>query len=545
MFNTDKLCMGCMKRTKNEKVCPFCGFDESAPVPQQFLAPRTNLLDRYLVGRVLSSNGEGTSYLGWDYILECPIVIREFYPETLAVREANSPEISVISGCEQTFNEYKISFLEYWRAIARMRDLSAIVPVYDIFEENNTAYTISEYYEGVRLSRYLQQKGGALSWEAARVLFMPVLSGLSSLHSAGIMHYGICPDNLVVGKDGKMKLVGFSIAAARTAMTDLTPQLYPGYSAIEQYGYEASLGSATDIYGFAATLFRTLTGIALPVATARETRDIITIPERFSHTIPVYVINALANALMVNPDERTRSFERLRAELSDAPTVAPSLSATVEIEKVAEEEKEKKKGGKVRYGLLALLVSILMLFAFGAVFILTFYWDRFFSGSTSGESSSSAAPSEVSEPSSEVSEPASQEPTYATPDLVGKNFEIVRHSPAYSFFVIEKAEEVFSDTVPEGYIIEQVVAPETPLPQGATIKVKVSKGPQMRTVPDVVGMTYDEALNNLHDAGLKIRFEAYENVSALPDNTITRTEPAAGTQVEYGTEIRVFVNKKQ
>lgn len=545
MFNTDKLCMGCMRRTKNEKVCPFCGFDESLAVAQQFLTPRTNLLDRYLVGRVLSNNGEGVSYLGWDYILECPIVIREFYPSTLALREANQPAITVISGCEKTFNEYKIRFLEYWRSIARMRDLSAIIPVYDIFEENNTAYTISEYHEGIRLSKYLEQKGGILSWEAARALFMPVLSGLSSLHSAGIMHYGISPENLVVCKDGKMKLVGFSIAAARTAMTDLTPQLYPGYSAIEQYGYEASLGSATDIYGFAATLFRTVTGITLPVATARERKEILTIPARFSSTIPIYVINALANALMVNPDDRTRSFERLRAELSDAPTVAPTLSATVEIERVEETKEKKKKRRKVHYGLIALLASILMLFLFGAAVVLMLYKDKFFPGDSSSQPSSSSVESIISEVSSEVSEASSQAPTYATPDLVGKNFETVKNSPVYSFFVIEKGEEVYDETVPEGYIIGQDVAPETPLEQGSVIKVKVSKGPKMRTVPDVVGMTYNEALNSLHNAGLSIKFEAYEYVSTLPDNTVTRTEPAAGEVVEYGTEIKVYVNKKQ
>ena len=114
------------------------------------------------------------------------------------------------------------AFLELWRKLARMRGLSALILVFDIVEDHGTAYAISEYMEGVSLREYLlRSPSGYLSWEQARILFMPVLSTLGTLHSAGIIHRGISPTTLIVGKNGKMRITGFSICrpALRVAIS--------------------------------------------------------------------------------------------------------------------------------------------------------------------------------------------------------------------------------------------------------------------------------------------------------------------------------------
>lgn len=209
-----------------------------------------------------------------------------------------------------------------------MRGLSALILVFDIVEDHGTAYAISEYMEGVSLREYLlRSPSGYLSWEQARILFMPVLSTLGTLHSAGIIHRGISPTTLIVGKNGKMRITGFSIWQARTARGDLTAQLFPGYAAIEQYGFEGQQGPWTDIYAFSAVLYRTLIGSTPLEATSRVTNDRLMVPGKFAEQLPAYVINALMNGLQILPEDRTRTVDQLRAELSAAPGTSTAAIA--------------------------------------------------------------------------------------------------------------------------------------------------------------------------------------------------------------------------
>ena len=219
------------------------------------------------------------------------------------------------------------SFLELWRKLMRLMGLSALISVTDVVEDNGTAYAIYEYTDAVPLRKYLLSTStGYIPWERARQMFMPALSALGTLHSAGIIHRGLSPQTILVTPDGKLKISGFSIWQARTARGDLNPELFPGYAAIEQYGFEGQQGAWTDIYAFAAVLYRALIGTDPIVATTRVTNDRLMIPSKFAEQLPAYVINALINALQILPEDRTRSVEQFRAELSASPTAAYALS---------------------------------------------------------------------------------------------------------------------------------------------------------------------------------------------------------------------------
>lgn len=119
---------------------------------------------------------------------------------------------------------------------------------------------MGEHCEGLSLEERLGQLGGRMSWDEARPLFMPLMSTLIAMHSAGICHYGLSPSNLVLAADGRLHMRGFSIQEARSASTDLKPRMIPGYSAPEQYGAGGEMGAWTDVYGLAAVIFRALTG---------------------------------------------------------------------------------------------------------------------------------------------------------------------------------------------------------------------------------------------------------------------------------------------
>ena len=105
------------------------------------------------------------------------------------------------------------------------------IKLIDIIEENNTAYAVTEHIESLSLREFLlRSKTGYLNWEKAKVLFMPVLSLLSNLHQSGIVHYGISPDTLLIGRDGKLRLSGFSIPEARFERTQIPAELFDGYT---------------------------------------------------------------------------------------------------------------------------------------------------------------------------------------------------------------------------------------------------------------------------------------------------------------------------
>ena len=202
-----------------------------------------------------------------------------------------------------------------------MRDYPAITQLYDIFEENNTAYTVAEWAESITLKYFVERSGGTIGWNAARQLFMPVLSALSTIHSRGMNHLGISPESLRIMQDGRMKLTEFCIPAVRMTGRELPPDLYGGCAALEQYEPGAPVGEYTDVYGFAASLFFALTGVMPQAALKRKEDPRLLIPSSLLKSIPPHVVSALANALQVSPQKRTPTFERLRAELSASPTV--------------------------------------------------------------------------------------------------------------------------------------------------------------------------------------------------------------------------------
>ena len=257
MPNTDNLCMSCMKPIGDAKQCPYCGYHADSPQLSPYLPIRSVVANRYLVGKVLEFNGDGVTYAGWDMTERIAVKVREFLPDAICSRENGETQVRVMQGCERAYTDCYQSFLELWRKLMRLMGLSALISVTDVVEDNGTAYAIYEYTDAVPLRKYLLSTStGYIPWERARQMFMPALSALGTLHSAGIIHRGLSPQTILVTPDGKLKISGFSIWQARTARGDLNPELFPGYAAIEQYGFEGQQGAWTDIYAFAAVLSR-------------------------------------------------------------------------------------------------------------------------------------------------------------------------------------------------------------------------------------------------------------------------------------------------
>ena len=155
-----KLCMGCMNPLpEGSDRCSICGFSAEDSNPGHCLAIATVLQDHYIVGRCMGEGSDSVLYIGYDRLLKEPCLIQEFYPSTLCERAADG-RVQPLGGCERPFAEYAGDFRGVMRALARAKDVPGMIPVYDIFDENGTAYAVSDYCAGATLSKKLRQAGG-------------------------------------------------------------------------------------------------------------------------------------------------------------------------------------------------------------------------------------------------------------------------------------------------------------------------------------------------------------------------------------------------
>ena len=527
-MNIDNLCMSCMNELYGEKQCPKCGYYVDSPQISPYLPLKTPVGDKYIIGKVLSSNSEGATYMAYDIERKSPVVIREFLPEKFIDRNMSSTEVVIKNEWKDFYYAYLRKFLSLWRSLARVRGLSALVPVIDIIEENNTAYAISEYVESISLREFLlRSQTGYLNWEKAKVLFMPVLSTLSTLHKAGIYHYGINPDNLMIGRDGKLRLIGFSINDARLEGTEFSPEQFEGYTPIEQYSYNYSEGAWSDVYGFSAVLYRALVGSVPQDAVSRSMNDQLIIPARYAEIIPVYVINALMNGLQVNPEDRTKDVETLREELSATPGNVVSSFSGVNIpkreERTAPPVQPTEDDNKSTIIRTILIVSLIVV-GIGLIFFGAYLgYDHFIKN-----------PEETTTEAPVVT-------TIEVPNFVNSSYDMVAQNPVQnSRFKINSVME-YSDEVEKGYIISQSLEAGTTVPTGSEITFVVSKGPEFVTVPPVKDTNIDYAKETLEKAGFVVNIITKDNNGDYTEGNVAEITPAEGTSKPKGTDVFVQV----
>ena len=322
-------CLGCMAEYENGlKMCPLCGYEAGKITDSPLhMLPGTILLDRYLVGKVIGYGGFGVTYIGWDSILQQRVAIKEYLPSEFATRSMGQADVTVFGGNKaQQFADGMAKFIDEAKRLAQFQSEDGIVRVYDSFETNNTAYIIMEYLDGETLTTFLNREG-KVPIEKAVEMVTPVIRSLETVHKAGIIHRDIAPDNIMIAKDGKVKLIDFG--AARYATTShsrsLTVIIKPGFSPEEQYRSRGDQGPHTDVYALGAVLYRMVTGETPPDALERRAffenkkKDILVPPSK-SCKIPKNIENAILNAMNVRIEDRTSSAGAFLQQLtSEAP----------------------------------------------------------------------------------------------------------------------------------------------------------------------------------------------------------------------------------
>ncbi|MBF0555263.1 MAG: protein kinase [Nitrospirae bacterium] len=274
MATLKTICPGCFKDKGPDTICRFCGFDEDIRSSNVGLPFKTLLNQKqYVVGKILGKQGGfGITYLGFDIKLKTKVAIKEFYPRGSVGRDADRKAlIAFTEEDDAILKEGTEQFLEESRMIAQFSHPN-IVKVRSFFEENNTAYIVMDYYDGISLDEYLTQQGGNISEDDALSIMLPILDGLKIVHENKVLHRDIKPQNIFVTNEGTPILLDFG--TARFAMSEksqsLTVVLSQGFAPFEQYQKHGKQGPWTDIYAYGATLYTILSGVVPIDATSRK-----------------------------------------------------------------------------------------------------------------------------------------------------------------------------------------------------------------------------------------------------------------------------------
>ena len=294
-----KICYSCFSELPDgAAVCPHCGSSadlRNGDKDPHALPCGAVLNGRYIVGRVLGQGGFGITYVGQEFASKMLVAIKEYFPDTMAVRDVSRASYTVVpfnTDRNESFEYGKKQFLDEARTLAAFIGSPNIVRVYSYFEENGTAYFAMEYVQGQSLKKYIESRGGRISWEEAWKLLMPVLDALSEVHSKKIVHRDIKPDNIIMTQDGNVKLIDFGAARYNYSekSRSLTAVLTPGFAPLEQYFTRGKQGPWTDVYALAATLYFCITG-AVPVdSVERSDEDTIKRPSELGASIPAYAV---------------------------------------------------------------------------------------------------------------------------------------------------------------------------------------------------------------------------------------------------------------
>ena len=569
METSSKLCMGCMNELDENGVCQYCSYTDDIPHLQSYLAPRTVLDDRYIVGKMLSYNGEGASYICYDMIRKSKAVIREYMPDTLCDRDRSTQRLIPNPDCLAKYKTYMSEFTDMNKVLSRMRNLSHISTPLDIFVENNTTYVILEYVEGVSLKKFLQTNTGYLTWNRVKKLFMPLFTTLSIIHNSGIIHRGISPENIIVTTDGELKLTGFSISSIRTSNTGLSPEFYSGYTAPEQYTSLAYQGTWTDVYAVAAVIYRILTGCMPLDANTRLTNDTLVPASRINPGIPNYVSNVLSHAMAVKGEDRIQTINDFVTQLFDRHYQLEhqkGATQTIPIQRINEAAEQnysqkKKAPQKSSAGSVAVIVAVIVIIVFLGVGAYMLYQlllppDKSQGGNTSSGMNNSVFIADSAtdvipyEPVITTATQASHEDEspYGTgafmPNVIGVRYETVVSQLGKSFTI--RADYFYSDATEKGIVTEQSIPENTEYDPDRKneLVLKVCKGTENVAVPDYSGKKYTDYSALLDSLDIK-----YKKVDVYSDSVsigyVVSTDIGVGynVNVKSGEVLTVRVSK--
>lgn len=466
-----------------------------------------------------------------------------------------------------------------------------IVNVYDVGEDRGLNYMVMELVEGITLKEYIERKG-RLSHKETISIAIQMCSGIGAAHASGIIHRDIKPQNIIISKDGKVKVTDFGIAKAITSNTVSTNAMGSVHYTSPEQARGGFSDQRSDIYSIGITLFEMVTGqvpfdgeTTVEVA-MKHLQQEITPPSELVPDIPYSLEQIILKCTQKSVDRRYQNMEDVIADLkhslidpqgdfvtltsvdNEAKTVVisdkelgeikhmPKQIAKSEPEALEEEinetdyddepevkkhrkksdkpEKKKKRGG---HGLtiVMLLMGVVILIAIILV-----------AGKASGLIGSNNDTDKKTE-AQDTSE-SDDDGMITVPNLVGKTEDEAKNITKDMKLGIQPMGEEASNQA-KGTISSQDIPKGSKVEQYTTIKYYISKGAQKITIPDVDGQTGVDAQQTLEDMGLTV--EIQKEYSELNDDGTPVTDPgyavsttpAAGNSVSAGDSVTLLVSR--
>lgn len=580
--NNKKICLGCMQEINTDDIkCPHCGFDPNAyKVNPRCLRLGTKLAGKYIIGKVIGEGGFGITYIGWDEKLELPIAIKEFFPPKIASRDTTTGNNTIYMfdhADEKSFEEGMRRSVKEARSMSKLEAYEGIVSIRDFFNENKTAYIIMEYVDGETLKEYLKENGKMEPEDVLKVM-KPVMKALEQMHRTGMIHRDISPDNIMIRRDGQVKLIDFG--AARVAQEEdeksLTVMLKRGFSPEEQYRSKGHQGPWTDIYALCATMYYMLTGVIPPESMERVLEDKYVSLKEYDIELDTKIADAIDKGLCVLAKNRYQSMSDLIHDIygEEEKLVIPKKDmASMEVESAVGEtvlddnstvlmDDENKtvlmdeaeeinpivvgknkivkfNGKKKIFAVIVLLAIVLIGGTFA--FIAQNSGNKEELANVASKENAVTTPTVSPTPTAEIT----ATPEVLMPNLVNQKIEeITPQIQSIQQGANIKTIEVYSNTVPVGNIVSQLpeagslLNPSQPL----VVTLEVSKGEELMTVPNVKGKSLTTAKSKLKKSGLKLKTKSKYSSSYSKGKVISQNKKASA-KVKKNTTIQLVVSK--
>ena len=480
----------------------------------------TTLDDRYVIKKVIGSGGMAVVYRATDNRLKRSVAVKILRDEL----EADE--------------EFRRRFQTEAQAVAMLSHPN-IVSVYDVSHSEDVEYIVMELIEGVTLMQYMQKRG-ALGWKEALHFSVQIARALEHAHSKGIVHRDIKPQNVMILRDGTIKVADFGIAALETRQEQRSDQTVGSvhYIAPEQARGEQP-DTRSDIYSLGVVMYEMLTG-RMPYD--GETAEQIALkhiagvaedPQKLNPEIPDELARITLKAMNADIKTRYQTATELLADLEEFrkqqaaagraadsagedegvfPDVDP-IGRTGEMSR-AKYARRRSRSRKVSIlsGAVGVLVFMIAVFVF-----LWNYW---------------------------LSDIFSAAERVDLPSFVGEDYESVVNDSSYRGLYKFTVTYSIDPTVPEGRIISQ--DPEAGrslmiVPEGISVTLTVSTGVREASVPNVVNKSYQEAVVELQNSGFKVERREAADDSVTAEYVIS-TDPAPGESLAEGSTVFVTVS---
>lgn len=471
--------------------------------------------DRYEILEVIGEGGMAIVYRALDHRLNRDVAVKIMRDEMAADEE------------------FRRRFCTESHAVAMLSHPN-IVAVYDVSHNDNVEYIVMELVDGITLKQYIERKG-VVAWKEVVHFTKQISKALAHAHERGIIHRDIKPQNIMLLRDGTIKVGDFGIAALENEVYENNGEAIGSihYIAPEQARGECP-DARSDIYSLGVMMYEMLTGglpftgntlgeIAVQHMNAKPVP-----PHEKNPEIPLELERITLKAMSAELSERYQSANELLSDLEafihtpvtidgesadyENPDVKPVRSST---ELSRERYRLRRRRSDVvsfMSGTFGLLVLAVALFAF-----LWNFWLK------------------------DVFSPAER---IALPNFEGSNYESIINntelSSMYKFNVIY----ISDDSVEPGIVISQSPAAGRSMmvtPSGIEVDLTVNAGVSLTSVPDVLNTDYRDAMRNLRAAGFNVEIENAASDSYTKDYVIA-TSPVAGEQLSSGSTVYITVS---